>query len=136
MEPNALRLLKSLRGLSGWNTISFQVDNSHELEEQRRQVEEMIQVAMDTFLKYSDNSYVRIDEIRGWSSIRQRYYGSGDAWERVPCQSTLVIKGHALDAVDRHVHEDVYSHPPWNRAAVREGWNPGRRRWEARIIRI
>jgi len=117
MESHPVRVIRSLRGLSGWRTISFQVRGlSHEVGE------ETIRVATDTFLYHSDNYYVRIDEIRGWSWGSQQHG-----------LSTWVMNGSSLDMVKRHVHEDAYSHPLW---ADGERWDSERQGWETRTIYI
>jgi len=94
----------------------------------------MLQVATETFLKHSDNYYVRIDEIYAFN------------WHHVPTtsphHSTLVINGNGLNEVGRHVHEDAcpYSRPPIQCDGVTlpigRPVRSGGRKWESRMVRI
>ena len=99
-ETNAVRVVERLRIFSGWHTIAFQVAIEDHIGDA------MVQIATDTFLKHSDNYYVRIDEVYTlyWNPVPTTS----------PHHSTLVINGNALDPVERRVHEDVcpYSRPP------------------------
>ena len=89
----------------------------------------MVRVATETFLKHSDNYYVRIDEI----------YTRYGRLSTAPHRSTLVINGNALDAEKRQVHEDAYPRQldggKWAPIRLSElRFRPGD--WETRTVRI
>jgi hypothetical protein len=97
MQNDAVHVVESLRGLSGLNTIAFQIKMSRELRET------ILQLSKDTFLKGSDNYHVRIDEIHT--------FAGGNSSTTPMHRSTLIIKGNELVPEERRVHEHVYSYP-------------------------
>jgi hypothetical protein len=122
-EYNAVRVIQSLRVLSRWHTISFQVDIEENLGGA------MVQVATEALLKHSDNYYVRVDEV----------YTRYGLLSTAPHRSTLVIKSNALDVVQRQVHEDAYPRQlddgEWTPVRLSElRFRPGE--WETRMVRI
>lgn len=106
-DPEVLLVLESMQCLTGWNTISFQIAIYRHLGNA------MLKSASEIFLKCSDNYYIRIDEIQ-----------SGYDLFITPHQSTLATKGNMLEAVERHVHEDVYANSSvaQARSRVTGGW--------------
>jgi hypothetical protein len=115
-EMSTMRIVERLRVLRGWHTIAFQVYVGLNIGRA------MVQVATDTLLKDSDNYYVRIDEVHRWP-------GSPPMTELH--QSTLVINGKALNAVERRVHEHVCPFTPQHFEEFTD-----RRKWESTTIRI
>lgn len=122
IQNEAVHVVQSLQSLTGWHTIAFQIRMSHDVREL------ILQFSKDAFLKRSDNYYVRIDEI----SI----FTVGDISMN---RSTLIINGHALDPVERRVHEHVCPYSSWR--WIDDDWDSNNTisilgRWETSAIRI
>lgn len=119
----AVRVIQRLGALSGWHTISFQIDIAENLGDA------IVRVAGETFLKRSDNCCVRIDEV-------YTRFGSPST---APHRSTFVISGDALDVGKRHVHEDAcsrqLSQSRWYTLHISDlSFRPGE--WVTRTVRV